>query len=310
MKFIVVGSGGVGGYFGGKLAQSGQDVWFIARGKHLAAMQEHGLRVAASDGLFVIPPGKMTDSIEAAGQADVILFCVKSYDTESAAAMLTPALTDHSVVLSLQNGVDNEEKIRKLIPRGTVYGGAAYIYATVTAPGVVTQPGGPTRIVFGPMNPADGRAQHLHDVMTRAGIRADLAEDIHAALWMKFIFIVAVGGITAMTRLTLGELLAVPESYGMLGDAMREAEAIARSLKAGVPGNIIDRMFQNLRSMATDTYSSMYHDLINARPLEIEAFSGTLIRYGRQLGIPTPTHNVIYAALLPHHLRNLKNRAR
>ena len=303
-----MGSGGVGGYFGGKLSQSGQDVWFIARGKHLAAMQNHGLTVAAKDGTFVVPPGKMTADPGSVGTTDVILFCVKSYDTESAAAMLAPVLADHSVVLCLQNGIDNEERIRRVIPRGTVFSGAAYIYATVTEPGVITQPGGPTRIVFGPEKPGDPRGEQIRVIMSHAGVRADLADDIHAALWTKFIFISAVGGITAMTRLTLGELLAVPQSRQLLEDAMRETEAVARALAIPVPDNLIDRMFENLRSMATDTYSSMYHDLINGRPLEIEAFSGTLIRHARQLGISTPVHNVIYAALLPHHLKHLKNR--
>ncbi len=309
MKFLVVGSGGVGGFFGGKLALGGEDVWFIARGKHLAAMQHHGLQIQASDGSFTIPSGKMTDNVREAGAADVVLFCVKSYDTESACATLSPVLTDDTIVLSLQNGVDNEEKIHNLIPRAAVYGGAAYIYATVTEPGVINQPGGPTRIVFGPMDPKDSRGKSIRDVMTRVGIRADLAQDIPAALWTKFIFIAAVGGLTAMTRLTLGDLLAVPASRLLLEKAMREAESVARALQIHVPDNIVDRMFENLKSMATNTYSSMYHDLINGRPLEIEAFSGALIRYGQRLGVSVPTHTTIYAALLPHHLTNLKKRA-
>jgi len=308
MKFVVVGSGGVGGFFGGKLAQHGEEVWFLARGRHLAAMQREGLRVAAADGAFTIPPGRMADTLSAAGPADVILFCVKTYDTESAAALLAPVLTDQSVVLCLQNGINNEEKIERLIPRGTAYGGAAYVYATVTEPGVVTQPGGPTRIVFGPRDPRDTRASVIRRVLADTGIRADVADDLPAALWTKFIFITAVGGITAMTRLTLGDLLGTTESRLLLEKAMREAESIARALKIRVPDGIVPRMFENLKSMATDTYSSMYHDLVNHRPLELDAFSGTLLRYGKDLGVPTPTHEVIYASLLPHHLKHLDAR--
>lgn len=308
MKFVIVGSGGVGGYFGGKLAHAGEDVWFVARGDHLAAMRERGLTVNASDETFMVPPGTMTDNVNAIGEADVVLFCVKSYDTESAAATLSPAVPDHAIVISLQNGVDNEDTIRRIIPRGTVYGGTAYIYASITAPGIITQPGGPRKIIFGPMHANDDRGKPILEVMLKAGIRAELTSDIRAELWTKFIFISAVGGITAMTRLTLGEILAVTETRLMLQDAMKETESIARALNVNVPDNIIDRMFENLKSMSTNTYSSMYHDLVNAKPLEVEAFAGTVTRYSQRLGIPTPTHRMIYAALLPYHLKHLGRR--
>jgi 2-dehydropantoate 2-reductase len=238
----------------------------------------------------------------------VVLFCVKSYDTESAAARLAPVLREESIVLGLQNGIDNGEKIRRNIPRGTVYEGAAYIYSTITAPGVVTRLGEHRRIVFGPMHPDDARGRSLLAAMLHAGIRAELTSDVRAALWTKFIFIAAVGGITAMTRLTLGEILAVQETRQMLEDAMRETESIARALHVNIPGNIIDRMFENLKSMATNTYSSMYHDLVHGKPLEVEAFAGTVTRYSRQLGVPAPTHKTIYAVLLPHHVKHLNAR--
>ena len=308
MKFAIVGTGGVGGYFGGRLAQSGEDVWFIARGDHLTSMQKHGLTVNASDETFVIPPGKMTDDYGTIGKVHVVLFCVKSYDTESAAATLAPILTGESIVISLQNGVDNEEKIRGVIPRGTVYGGAAYIYASVSEPGVITQPSGPRRIVFGAMRPENQHGKPILDAFLGAGIKAELTDDIQAALWIKFIFISAVGGVTAMTRLTLGEILAVSETRQMLEDAMRETKSVAQALNVRVPANIIERMFENVKSMATNTYSSTYHDLVNQKPLEIEAFSGTLLRYGQQLHLAMPTHRAIYASLLPYHLKHLRNR--
>jgi 2-dehydropantoate 2-reductase len=222
--------------------------------------------------------------------------------------MLAPVLSSESTIISLQNGIDNGEKIRRHIPRGTVYEGAAYIYATITAPGVVTRLGEHRRIVFGPRQPDDERGKPILEVMLKAGIRAELTNDIQAALWTKFIFISAVGGITAMTRLTLGEILSVTETRQMLEGAMRETESIARALNVNVPANIIDRMFENVKSMATNTYSSMYHDLVNEKPLEVEAFAGTLTRYGQRLGVPTPTHKAIYAALLPYHLKHLGKR--
>jgi 2-dehydropantoate 2-reductase len=308
MRFVVVGTGGVGGYFGGKLATSGADVWFIARGEHLAAMQRKGLTVHSDDGTFLIPPGKMTDDPQTVGPADVILFCVKSYDTESSARALTPMLTKDSVVICLQNGVDNEEKIQRCIPTGTVFGGVAYIYSTLTEPGIITQAGRLKRIVFGPMQAGDPRGKPILDGFLGAGINAELTDDIHTALWTKFIFISAVGGVTALTRLTLGEILASEPKRTMLAQAMQETEAVAKALRANIPPGIIDKMFETLRTMNNNTYSSMYHDLVNGKPLEIEAFSGTILRHAQALGIPTPTHQAIYSGLLPHHLKHSKNR--
>ena len=308
MKFVVVGAGGVGGYFGGKLAMKGEDVWFVARGQHLAAMQQKGLRIEDGDQTFVIPPGRMVATPDEAGKADVILFCVKSYDTETAASSLSGIVTSDSIVLCLQNGVDNEEKIQKVLPKAVIFGGASYIYATITAPGVITRPGGPKRIVFGPINGEDPRSSALRDTMRNAGVDVRLTNDVTAALWTKFIFISAVGGVTAMTRLTLGELLSVPETRDLLQGAMKETESIARALRVNVQENVIEKMFETLKSMETNTYSSMYHDLVNGKPIEVEAFSGVLLRYGEQLGIPTPIHRTVYAALLPYHLKHLRKR--
>ena len=308
MTFVVVGAGGVGGYFGAKLAQKGEEVWFLARGPHLAAMQRNGLTINAIDETIVIPPGRMVATPDEVGKPDVILFCVKSYDTENAASSFTRIATKDSIIVCLQNGVDNEEKIHRLLPQTTIYGGAAYIYATITAPGVISRPGGPKRIVFGPMNGEDHRGNELRDIMITAGIDARLTNDVNAALWTKFIFISAVGGITAMTRLTLGEILAVPETRTLLEDTMKETEAIARGLHINIQENIVEKMFETLKSMETNTYSSMYHDLVNRKPLEIDAFSGVVLRYGKELGIPTPIHRTVYATLLPFHLKHLHNR--
>ncbi|MBM2840647.1 MAG: 2-dehydropantoate 2-reductase [Bacteroidetes bacterium] len=308
MKFVVVGTGGVGGYFGGKLATSGPDVWFIARGEHLAAMRRNGLTINSDDGTFQIPPGKMTDDPRSVGPAEVILFCVKSYDTEAAARTLAPMLTKDSVIISLQNGVDNEERIQRAIPTGTVYGGATYIYSTLTEPGVINQTGRLKKIVFGPMQAGDGRGKPILDTLVAAGINAELTDDIQSALWTKFIFIAAVGGVTALTRHTLGEILATESERTMLEQAMRETEAVAKALQVNIPPGIINKMFETLRAMNNDTYSSMYHDLVNGKPLEIEAFSGTVIRHGEALGIPTPTHRAIYTGLMPFHLKHSQNR--
>ena len=325
MKFVIFGAGGLGGFFGGKLAlrgpfdhaqgrpersrMGGKDVWFVARGKHLAAMRANGLCVNSSEGQFAIQPGKMTDNPAEIGPVDVVLFCVKSYDTDSAAEQLAPILTERTIVISLQNGVDNEEQIQKIIPAGTVYGGVAYIYSTITAPGVITETGGPKKIVFGAMRGADDAtretARRILDILIEAGIKAELTDDISSALWNKFILMTSVGGLTALTRFTLGEILAVDETRSLLTDAMREVEAIAKARGMNIEAGYVDKVFRTLRKSDNSNRSSLYYDLIHEKPMEIEALSGAVVRYGRALGIPTPIHKTIYGALLPYHLKHL-----
>ena len=307
MKFAVIGTGGVGGYFGGMLAKSGVEVWFAARGAHLAVMKAQGLRVMSTGGEFLIPPGRMTGTLAEIGPVDVVLFCVKSYDTVSAAQQLAPLLTDETIIISLQNGVDNEEKIQQSIPRGTAFGGVAYIYSTISAPGVISETGGPKKIVFGPLSRGEAGAQrgkHILDLMLAAGIDATLTDDIPAALWGKFIFISAVGGLTALTRLTLGEILAVEASRSLLADAMRETLSIARARGILIEDDFIGTIFETLKKFDNNSRSSLYYDLAHDKPMEIEALSGTVVRYGMQCGVTTPIHATIYACLLPYDLKH------
>lgn len=308
MKFAIIGTGGVGGYFGGKLAKNGEDVWFIARGKHLEAMRANGLHINSFEGNWIVPSGKMTDNPSECGTVDVVLFCVKSYDTESAAQQLAPMLSDSTIIISLQNGVDNEEQIQRVIPRGRVFGGVSYIYSTISAPGVITHTVGPTKVVFGELIKADEattlRAKEVLDTMLKAGINAILADDIQAEIWKKYVFIAAVGGMTALTRLTLGEILSVNESKEMLAEAMRETHAVAKSKGVNLSNDLVDQIFEILKNYDNNSRSSLYHDLVNDRRIEIEAFSGTVVKYGKEFGIPTPVHRAIYSSLLPYHLKH------
>ncbi len=311
MKFVVIGTGGVGGFFGGKLAKAGEDVWFMARGEHLEVMKSRGLRIHSTEGDFLIPPGTMTDDLNKIGPVDVVLFCVKSYDTDSAAQQLTPLLSGTTIIISLQNGIDNEEKVQRHVAAGTVYGGLANIYSTITAPGVVTETGGPKKIIFGaltqPSSSAE-RGREILGVMLNAGINASYSNDIRSDIWKKFIFISAVGGLTALTRLTLGEILVVHETRSLLRDAMRECEAIAMAKEANIEPQFIDTIFEMMKTFDKNSRSSLYHDLAHGRPLEIDALSGTVVRYGEELGIPTPIHRTIYASLLPYHLKHMELR--
>jgi 2-dehydropantoate 2-reductase len=309
MRFLIAGTGGVGGYFGAKLAHAGNDVWFMARGGHLAAMKASGLRVLSTGGELLIPPGKMTDSPKDAGPVDVALFCVKTYDTEAAARLLAPALHKDSIVLSLQNGVDNQEKISQLIPHVRVDDGVAYVSARVTAPGEITESGGFQRIVFGPTDGSiDERAREVHRLLVGAGVKCDLRGRILNDLWNKFVFITSMGSFTAMSRLTQGEILAQPETISLVFSAMHEVEALAWKRGVDIEPLNEGKMLENLKRFDPDTRSSLYYDLVAQKPLELEALNGNVVRLGRELGVSTPIHNVIYAALLPYHLKHLRLR--
>ncbi|MBF8294073.1 MAG: 2-dehydropantoate 2-reductase [Bacteroidetes bacterium] len=305
MRYVIMGTGGIGGFFGGKLANSGEDVWFVARGKHLEAMKNHGLQIKSTTGNFTVPPGTMTGDVASVGHADVVLFCVKSYDTETAAQLLSPIVHDDTLVISLQNGVDTVDKIRKQLARGHVYGGVAYISSRITAPGEVTEVGGFQRIVFGPLNSGvNARAKDVHESLVRAGIKAELQVDVTKELWKKLIFIASMGSLTALSRLTHGEILANQRMVSLMFDAMREIQSIA--WKLGIEVGPVDeaRVLEGLKRFSDDTRSSMYFDLVGEKPMEIEALNGTVVRFGEELGIPTPIHRVIYSVLLPYHLKH------
>ncbi len=306
MRFLIYGAGGVGGFFGAKLLNAGEEVWFIARGKHFEASRTNGLRVLTTQGNFTVPPQRITDKPGEVGPVDVVLFCVKSYDTEAAAEQLIPVLTEHSVIIPLQNGVDNEEKIQRIIPKGIVYGGVAYMSSRITAPGEITETGGMQRIAFGPMDgTVTARAKEILAVFQKAGIHIELKDDIVKELWRKFIFITSMGAFTAMSRLSHGEILTVPETTSLVFEAMKEVEAIAMVKRIGVEPLDRDRVIANLKRFDPNTRSSMYFDLINEKPLEIEALNGTVVRLGKELGVPTPIHQTIYAALLPYQLKHM-----
>ena len=309
MKFLILGTGGVGGYFGAMLARSGEDVWFVARGKHLEAMQHSGFKLKSTKSYFTVPAGKMSEDPAEAGPTDVVLFCVKSFDTESAAARLNPILHEKSVIICLQNGIDNEEKIQRAITKGSVFGGTAYISARITAPGEVTETGGLQRVVYGPMNgAADDRINNILDIFERAKINASINPDILQELWRKFTFITSMGSMTALSRLTQGEILASAETMDLVFEAMKEVERVGRSKGVNIQHLEREKVIEGIRRFDPNTRSSLYYDLVNERPMEIEALNGTVVRLGKDEGVPTPIHQTIYAALLPHHLKHLHKR--
>jgi 2-dehydropantoate 2-reductase len=309
MRICVFGAGGVGGYFGGLLARSGAEVTFIARGEHLRALQARGLTLRTVRETFTVPV-KATDEPRTVGPVDLVLFCVKSYDTESAGRVLPDLLAPGGVVLTLQNGIDNEEKLEAIVGKGRVLGGAAYIWSTITEPGVVTQAGGACKIAFGELDgPNTGRARRILETCQRAGFPCELTTDLWKVLWEKFLLICALGGMTAVTRLPLGEILAHPETREMFRGTMAEIHALARAEAVPLEEELVPRMMTFAEGLDKNGRSSLYHDLAMGRRLELDALNGKVVELGLRHHIPTPMNFAVTACLQPYAIAALRAHA-
>ncbi len=303
-----MGSGGVGGYFGGLLARGGEDVTFIARGAHLEAIQKNGLQVRSAVGDFHVRP-KATHDPAAVGPVDLVLFCVKAYDTEAAGKQVRPMIGPQTTVLCLLNGVDNEERLAAVLGERHVMAGVVHILSTISAPGVISQTAGPRRIKFGEM---DGRVtpqvQRILEVFKAAGILAEISPQIQVDLWEKFLLICAQGGVTALGRLTVGEILACPETAVFYRGVMEEVAAVGRAKGVPLSADVVDRALAFARGLEAHMRSSLAHDLSQGNRLEVETLAGSVVRYGRDVGVPTPFNFAIYACLKPHHDKALAAR--
>ena len=301
MRVTVMGSGGTGGYFGGLLARAGEDVTFIARGAHLAAIRARGLTVRSRlVGDFTVP-ARATDDPAESGPADLVLFCVKAYDTESAAERLRPAVGPDTVILPVQNGIDSAERIGRVVGSERVIGGLAGVSSVVEAPGVIEHRAGPDVIQLGELDgPPSARAERIADALRRAGVKAQVRPDMRVALWEKFVLICGLSGLTALTRLPLGAVLACPETRALFQQAMEETEAVGRAEGVAVPDGHAGRMMKFFEGSDPAIRGSLYYDLAAGRRLEIETLNGTVVRLGRERGVPTPASFAVYAALKPY----------
>jgi 2-dehydropantoate 2-reductase len=300
MRIAVIGAGGTGGYFGALMARAGEDVTFVARGAHLDAIRKGGLTVRSQlSGDFHVAC-TATDNTEEIGPVDLVLFCVKAYDTEQALAHLRLLVGPETMILSVQNGIDNEAQISRAVGPGHVLGAVAHVSSVIAEPGVISQTAGPGRITFGEMDGRTrARTERLLETFRRAGIAAAVHPDITAALWEKFIFICAMSGVTALTRLPIGPILADPESAGLVRDVMAEVEAVALAKGIAVAG-YTDKAMAFMVGLEPAMRGSMYYDLAAGRRLELSTLNGTVVRLGRETGIPTPLNGAIYAALRPY----------
>ena len=304
MKILIMGTGGVGGYYGGLLAQQGNEVTFISRGAHLYAIRHEGLKVKSIHGDFKVFPANATEDPAKVEPVDLVLFCVKTYNTDEAAEGIRPVIGPRTAVLSLQNGVDAAERIGKLIGMEHVIGGATWLSSAVEEPGVIKQISQFRRIVFGEL--AGGRSERLQsifEVLNSTGVTVEISEDIQKVLWTKFVFISAVSALGSITRLPMGDYRAVPETRNLLSGIMQEVEALARAQGIPLDPDVVQKSLEFMDHTAPHIKPSMQLDVESGRRTELESMVGVIGRKGGQLGIPTPMADFLYSSLLPVELK-------
>lgn len=305
MRIAIFGSGGVGAYFGGRLAQAGEDVVFIARGEHLQAMRSEGLRVDSIEGDFIIKPVQAADDPAAAGKIDLIIVAVKAWQLAEAAAAMRPMMGPDTLVLPLLNGVEAPSQLASALGDENILGGLCGIMAYIAGPGHIRHAAISPFIKFGELdNRSSERTAAVRKVFSAAkGLSAEIPADIHAAMWQKFLFIIATSGIGAVTRAPVGIIRAQAETRAMLTRAMEEVFAVAKARAIALPSDIIDQTLSGIDRLPQDGTASMQRDIMNGRPSELEQQNGAVVRLGREAGVPTPVNAFIYASLLPMELR-------
>ena len=296
-RFAVVGTGGVGGYFGARLARAGFETTFLARGAHLAAIRRDGLRVVEPDGAFTVA-AEATDDPATIGPVDFALFAVKLWDTEAAAAQIRPLIGPDTAVVSLQNGVDSEPALAGILGGGHVMGGVAEISSATTAPGTITRFSPSQRIKAGELQPRDGARLHrLAEACTAAGIAFQQPDDIQAAIWTKFTFLVGLSALTALTRRPIGAVRADPDTRALLRRVVDEAVLAGRAKGVALPDDLTDRQMAFIDSLPAEMRASMAMDLEKGQRLELPWLSGAVVRMAGELGFDASANAFVVAAL-------------
>jgi len=300
MKIAVMGAGALGGYFGARLAEAGQDVHFVARGAHLAAMQRDGLRVISPNGDMHVAPVAATDDPAEIGVADVVLFMVKNRDVETAAEQIRPLLGPDTVVVTCQNGVTAWQRLGAIIGAGHVVPGVARIPGEVTEPGLITHTAPVDQLVF---NEADGRpsarVEALRAALEAAGVTPVVPANILHELWGKFCMQSVLASLTTLMQCDIGPIRDCAESRQLFLDAMRETERVGRAVVPDLPEGIVDTYWGFVQGLPPTMHASMLDDFRRGKPIEHEYLSGDVVRIGREHGVPTPIHSVLHAALKP-----------
>jgi 2-dehydropantoate 2-reductase len=299
MKIYIVGSGGEGGYLGGLLAKSRKDVTFVARGEHYQKIKEQGLKVKSVMGDFEVRPAPVVGSISEIADPDLIIFAVKTYDTEEAAGKLATVVNRNTIIITFQNGVDNDHQIKKQIKNAEVYPGVAYVVSARTKPGLIEQTGGPRKFIFGDRNHSQNqKLRRIEKLMKEAGVDVTVSDDITRDLWKKFIFIVAFSGMTAICRSPIGKVLGYPITKALYETCVKEAIQVAKSMNVRIGNNTFENIMTTSRNFSPDSKSSLLVDIENQRRTEIEALNGTLVRFAKKKKTDVPINELIYGALL------------
>jgi 2-dehydropantoate 2-reductase len=303
MRIAIIGAGGVGGYFGGRLAEAGADVTFLARGAHLDALRTRGLRIVSPKGDAHITGVNATDDPAAIRGAEVVLFAVKLYDAEAATHLLPQLVANGSpdtVVIPLQNGVEGVDIVSRAVGRAHTAGGTCYVSAVIAEPGVIKHTA-MDRLIFGELDRVRSpRLTRLLDACRRASFQSTFSDDIQADIWTKFVRLSVLSGLTTVTRAPLGVTVNDPDLLAMLKQAIAEAMAVAHAKGVQVPSSTVDDVVKAYAALPPQTKSSMLEDLERGRRLELPWLSGAVVRIGRELGVPTPIHAFINAVLKPH----------
>src|SRR5665213_3055813 len=301
MRIAVVGAGGVGGGFGAALAKAGADVTFIARGAHLAAMKSQGLKVQGGRGETHLVPTRATDDPASVGAVDIVLFCVKLWDVESAGKAIKPMIGPDTAVIPLQNGVDAHERLLPILGAKSLMCGVAQISASIVAPGVIQQVGTFMRMIFGELDgKRSKRAEELYALCLKAGFDATLSDQILTELWMKFVLLAANAAIMALSRQPVGPVRDDPDMRAMLVAAYQETIDVGRANGIALPANALDTVVDFLGHAPPAMKPSMALDLDRGNRLELPWLSGKVVELGRKLNVPTPTHDMAYAMLKPY----------
>ena len=301
MKIAVMGSGGVGGYYGARLAQAGCDVVFIARGAHFRAMRERGLKVESELGDIHLPTVRVTDDPCTLEPVDLVLFSVKLWDTDVAVKSIAPLFGPHTGIVSLQNGVQKDDALLRVCGDKAVMGGLCYIATTIARPGVIRHTGAMQRLLFGEYDGTrSARAEALLEACKRGGINAELSGDIRREIWEKFVFLVGLSATTTTMRLPIGPIRENSRTRAFLLDIMREAVAVGRAQGVALAVDYADKRLAFCDGLPEGMTSSMHHDLERGSPLEVAWLSGGVVELGKAAGVPTPANRAVWDILALH----------
>lgn len=306
MKTAVIGTGGVGGYFGGRLANAGFDVTFLARGEHLREIQQNGLRVKSLKGDFIIDNAQATDTVQKIGTADLVILAVKAWQIPDISRELTSIVKKETIVLPLQNGVLTVGELAENIPAENIMGGLCKIISMIESPGVITHFGLEPTIIFGELNSRKTeRSEWLKSVFDKADINAQIADDINAELWKKFIAI-CVSGLLAVTKTNYGELRELKETRQMMTELIREVFALSQHLKINIEPDFPEKLISVIDTYPYESTSSLTRDVWEGRPSEIEYQNGTVVKLGEKYGVDTPVNRFVYNCILPMEMKARK----